>query len=241
MDWSTPIDLYCERTDASLWAEPANALTNAAFLIAAAAAFVTWRRQAERDGARANGRDLPALALIIVVLSVAVGSFIFHTVATRGAALADVIPIAIFIYGYLLLALRRFLHLSAGVAIAIVIAYAAGAQALSWLAPARALNGSVGYLPALVALIVVARTTRGPARRALELAVMLFTLSLALRTIDLDACEAFPLGTHFLWHLLNAAVLYALLRAAIRTTSTVGTSEAQSGDAGPSSVRHPRA
>jgi hypothetical protein len=224
MDWSTPIDLYCERTDASLWAEPANALTNAAFLIAAAAAFVLWRRQRARDaasdGGRANGRDLPALALIVVVVAVGLGSFAFHTVATRGAMLADVIPIAIFIYGYLLLALRRFLYLPAGVAIAIVVAYAAGAQALSWLAPGRALNGSVGYLPALVALVVVARTARGSARRALELAVMLFTLSLALRTIDLDACETFALGTHFLWHLLNAAVLYVLLRAVIKESGS---------------------
>jgi len=220
MDWSTPIDLYCERTDASLWAEPANALTNAAFLIAAAAAFVLWRRHRARDAGRANGRDLPALALIVVVVAVGLGSFTFHTVATRGAVLADVIPIAIFIYGYLLLALRRFLHLPAGLAIAIVIAYATGAQALSWLAPGRVLNGSVGYLPALVALIVVARTTRGPARRALELAVMLFTLSLALRTIDLEACETFPLGTHFLWHFLNAAVLYVLLRAVIKESGS---------------------
>ena len=111
MDWSTPIDLYCERTDASFWAEPANALTNVAFLIAAVAAFAQWRRQGECDG----GRDGPALALIGVVVAVGLGSFAFHTMATRGAMLADVIPIAIFIYGYLLLALRRFLHLSAGV------------------------------------------------------------------------------------------------------------------------------
>ena len=207
MNWSTPIDLYCERTDASFWAEPANALTNAAFLIAAAAAFLTWRR--------AGGRDWPALALIVVAAAVGLGSFTFHTVATRGAQLADVIPIAIFIYGYLLLALRRFLHLSAGVAIAIVIGYAAAAQALSALAPPRTLNGSIGYLPALVAMVVVARATRGPARRGLELAVMIFTVSLALRTIDLAACETFPVGTHFLWHLLNAVVLYVLLRTAI--------------------------
>jgi hypothetical protein len=119
-------------------------------------------------------------------------------VATRGAELGDVIPIAIFIYCYLLLALRRFLHLSASVSVAIVSGYAVGAQALSWLAPPSALNGSIGYLPALVALIVVARTTRGPARRGLELTVMIFTVSLALRTIDLAACETFPLGTHFL-------------------------------------------
>ena len=208
MDWSTPIDLYCERTDASFWAEPANALTNVAFLIAAAAAFWLWRR--------APSRDWPALALIVVVVAVGVGSFAFHTLATRGAVLADVIPIAVFIYGYLLLALRRFLGLAAGVAVAIVVAYAVGAQALSWLAPPRALNGSVGYLPALVALIVVARAAHGPARRGLELATMIFTVSLALRTIDLAACDTFPLGTHFAWHLLNAVVLYVLLRTAIK-------------------------
>lgn len=212
MDWSTPIDLYCERTDSSFWAEPANALTNAAFLIAAAAAFLLWRR--------AGGRDWPALALIVVVAVVGLGSFMFHTVATRGAMLADVIPIAIFIYGYLLLALRRFLHLSAAAAIAIVVGYAAGAQALSWLAQPRAFNGSIGYLPALVAMVAMARMTHGRARRGLELAVMIFTVSLALRTIDLAACETFSVGTHFLWHLLNAAVLYVLLRTAIKESGS---------------------
>jgi hypothetical protein len=216
MDWSTPIDLYCERTDPSFWAEPANALSNAAFLIAAAAAFWQWRRQSGSD----HSRDWPALALIVVVVAVGLGSFAFHTLATRGAVLADVIPIAVFIYGYLLLALRRFLGLAAGVAVAIVVAYAAGAQALSWLAPPGALNGSVGYLPALVALIVVARAAHGPARRGFELAAMIFTVSLALRTIDLAACDTFPLGTHFSWHLLNAVVLYVLLRTAIKEVVT---------------------
>ena len=222
MDWSSPIDLYCERTDASLWTEPANALTNAAFLIAAAAAFLLWRR--------AGGRDWPALALIVVVAVVGLGSFMFHTVATRGAMLADVIPIAIFIYGYLLLALRRFLHLSAGVAIAIVVGYAVGAQALSWLASPRALNGSIGYLPALIAMVAMARVTHGRVRHGLELAVMIFTVSLALRTIDLAACETFPVGTHFLWHLLNAAVLYVLLRTAIKESGSETAASARRGN-----------
>ena len=68
---------------------------------AAAAAFVHWRR--------GDRKDWPALALIGVVTAVGIGSFVFHTVATRGAVLADVIHIAVFIYGYLLLALRRWL------------------------------------------------------------------------------------------------------------------------------------
>jgi hypothetical protein len=211
MAWSTPIDLYCERTDASFWSEPANALTNATFLIAALAAFSSWRR--------AGGRDRPALALIVIVVAVGVGSFIFHTMATRGALLVDVIPIAVFIYAYLLLALRRFLHLSPAISVVFVVAYIAGAQALSRLAPPRAFNGSIDYLPALFALIALALFGRGPARCGLGLAAAVFAASLALRTVDLAVCDTFPLGTHFVWHVLNAAVLYVLLRTAIAETS----------------------
>jgi hypothetical protein len=208
MDWSTPLDLYCERTDASFWAEPVNALSNVAFLIAAAVAFRLWRR-GDRD-------DWRALVLIGVVAAVGIGSFVFHTVATRAAILADVIPIAIFIYGYLLLALVRFLHLKVVAAGAIVIAFAAGAQALAASAPPRLLNGSVGYLPALAALIAVALAAGEPGtRRSLRLAAAVFAVSLAFRTADIAICPEFPLGSHFVWHVLNAVVLYMLLRAAI--------------------------
>jgi Ceramidase len=208
MDWSTPLDLYCERTDASFWSEPVNAVSNAAFLIAAAAAFHLWRR-----GDRA---DWPALALIAVVAAVGVGSFVFHTVATRAAILADVIPIAVFIYGYLLLALIRFLHFRCVAAAAIVVAFAAGAQALSALAPPRLLNGSVGYLPALIALIAVALAAREErTRRGLGLAALVFAISLGFRTADMALCPELPLGTHFVWHILNAVVLFMLLRTAM--------------------------
>ncbi|MBV9968414.1 MAG: ceramidase domain-containing protein [Xanthobacteraceae bacterium] len=208
MDWSQPLDLYCERTDATFWSEPANAVSNAAFLIAAAAAFVHWRRS--------DRGDWPALALICVVAVVGIGSFTFHTVATRGAVLADVIPIAIFIYGYLLLALRRFLRLPCIAAGAIVVAYAAAAQGLSALAPPRFLNGSVGYLPALVALIVVAAAAKEEdVRRTLFVVALVFAISLTLRTVDIALCPTFPLGTHFAWHILNAMVLYILLRIAM--------------------------
>ena len=196
-----------------MWSEPVNALSNAAFLIAAVLALRLWRR--------GDREDWPALALIIVVAAVAVGSFVFHTVATRAAILADVIPIAVFIYGYLLLALVRFLHLRVIVAAAIVVAFAAGAQALSALAPPRLLNGSVGYLPALTALIAVALTAREQGmRRSLGLAALVFAISLAFRTADMAMCPQFPLGSHFVWHILNAVVLYVLLRTAITARST---------------------
>jgi hypothetical protein len=116
-DWSAPIDAYCERIDASFWSEPVNALSNAAFIAAAALAFLRWRR--------AGGADGPALYLIILVAIVGTGSFLFHTFANRWSRLADVIPIALFIYSYFFRAMRRFLGFGAAVAIVLTLAFAA--------------------------------------------------------------------------------------------------------------------
>jgi 4-amino-4-deoxy-L-arabinose transferase-like glycosyltransferase len=206
--WSEPLSIYCERADASFWAEPVNALTNLAFLVAAGAAYLAWRRSEERDRF--------ALALIGVTLAIGAGSFAFHTLATRGAVLLDVIPIAIFVYGYLLFGLRRIFCLAARPALAIVAGFAITSQAFAYALPAGTLNGSGEYLPPLAALMAVGLSARSITQRRLILSAgAIFTCSLFLRTVDREACALFPLGTHFLWHLLNAAVLYLLLRSAI--------------------------
>ncbi len=206
MDFGAALNLYCERVERGFWAEPLNALSNVGFLLAAAAAFALWRRRGGRDG--------PALALIFVTAAVGVGSFVFHTLATRGAALFDVVPIAIFILLYFFLSLRRFFGLglfasAAATALFAIFSYAFGAAV-------HGLNGSVAYLPALFALIAFAMLLwPKPPARALFVAATLFAIALLLRTIDRDVCAAFPLGTHFLWHLFNALVLWVLLRAAM--------------------------
>ncbi|MFN3656263.1 MAG: ceramidase domain-containing protein [Pseudolabrys sp.] len=206
--WTTPIDLYCERLDASFWAEPVNALTNAAFRAAAAAAFVLWRREGRGDAA--------ILALILVVVAVGLGSFAFHTLATPGAKLLDVIPIGVFIYGYFLLALRRFLKLSWPATLGLLACFIALSHGLATLVPRAVLNGSSGYFPALAALLVIGLMVRQrPAGRAMLWAAGLFTAALIMRIVDLDVCGALPVGTHFLWHIFDAAVLYAVLRGAI--------------------------
>ena len=206
--WSTPVDLYCERTDPSFWAEPLNALSNAAFLIAAAFAYRDWQRR--RD-------DIAALLLIAVTVVVGLGSFAFHTLATRGAVLLDIIPIALFIHGYLYVALRRYLGLGVVVSLVIVAAFFAFTQGLTSVLPRGLLNSSVGYLPALAAMLVVGLIVPAAAtRRALLGAAAVFAVSLTFRTIDLTVCPSIPLGTHALWHVLNAVVLSLLLRAVIQ-------------------------
>ena len=206
--WSNPIDLYCERVGPSFWAEPVNALTNVAFFVAAWAAFRLWQREGKGDRA--------ILALILVVAAVGLGSLAFHTRATRGAMLLDVVPIGVFIYGYILLALRRFLALSWPVALGLLAGFIALSSGLAVWVPRTVLDGSAGYFPALAVLFVFGWAMRGRAvGRALLVAGGVFGVSLVLRIVDLPLCGAFPLGTHFLWHILNAVVLYAVLRGAI--------------------------
>src|SRR5215472_12061663 len=97
-----PVDNYCERTSAALGAEPVNALTNVAFLIAAWAA---WRLRSKHPNPAADGILNILIAMIAVV---GIGSFLFHTVATRWAEWGDVIPILVFVVVYLWFLLSRF-------------------------------------------------------------------------------------------------------------------------------------
>ena len=47
MNWTAPLDFYCERTSAAFWAEPFNAVSNASFLVAAALLLVRLGRERE--------------------------------------------------------------------------------------------------------------------------------------------------------------------------------------------------
>ncbi|QGM98858.1 ceramidase domain-containing protein [Methylocystis parvus] len=208
MNWQEPVIDYCERLDGRFWSEPLNAVSNGAFLIAAAAAFTLLRKR--------GNTDPPAAALVAVTAVVGLGSFVFHTVATRGAMLLDVIPIAIFIYGYFLLALRRFFGLGVVAAAAVTLSFGLVSALVD--RNVSGLNGSVAYLPALAALTCFAALLwrgRPETARGLAGAAAIFLVSLTFRTVDRDICSLAPTGTHFVWHLLNACVLWLLLRTAI--------------------------
>jgi hypothetical protein len=46
-------------------------------------------------------------------------------------------------------------------------------------------------------------------------AIAVFFAAYTARSTDMPVCNDFSLGTHFLWHLLNATLLYLLVRLAI--------------------------
>src|SRR3546814_11001359 len=96
------IDIYCERLGPGLWAEPLNALTNLAFIVAGIVLVAALRRA--EPGVR---RDPAMLGLVLLLLVNRTGSGLFHNFAMAWAALADVIPVDLFILLYIYQALRR--------------------------------------------------------------------------------------------------------------------------------------
>ena len=79
----------------------------------------------------------------------------------------------------------------------------------------RYLAGSPVYLPALLVLLTLGwhHVRRAHVGRPLLLsAAAVLTLSLTARTLDPMVCSRLPIGTHFLWHLLNGVVLYLVMR-----------------------------
>lgn len=211
MDWFRYIDGYCERLAPGFWDEPLNALSNAAFLVAAGAAASYVNR---RDDAR---REPVVWALTVLVAVIGVGSFLFHTFAQFWSMLADVIPISIFIYAYLGFAIRRYLQAGWIATLVTVAGFIAVSFALDSQVPAHVLNGSVGYLPALFALFAIAAAlwrNAHPAAAAMAIAGGVLCVSLVFRTLDNALCATWPIGTHFIWHCLNATLLYLLLRVA---------------------------
>lgn len=229
MSWWDQVFRYCERgSDPSFWAEPLNAVSNAAFILAAIAAGISYTRRPCNEPAPG------VIALIVLVFIIGIGSFLFHTFATRWAAMADVIPIGIFMLSYLGYALRTYLKLNwLWVAVGLVIFVAALqiAGAIDcrpgFFSPASArgacLNGTGGYVPAFLAMMGIGAVLALKSHKAggyLLCAGLVLFASMLFRIVDLELCSETRIaggviGTHFMWHLLNAATLYLLLMAAV--------------------------
>lgn len=200
------IDLYCERTAPGLWGEPFNALSNLAFLFAA---WRLWRAGVWRDG------TWDVRLLVLLVASVGIGSGLWHFSALRWAMWADIVPILLFIAVYLLVFLRRIAGLGWPAAAGLFLLFQGVNVLVQASFPPDLFNGSIFYVPTVVMLLLMTaflKGTRRPEWRLFVAASGLLLLSIGMRSIDIAVCEYLPLGTHFLWHLLNALVLYLLVQ-----------------------------
>lgn len=223
--------LYCERgSNPALLAEPVNAASNAAFLLAALIALAVLLRKP------AHLRSADHYLLLGLVFAIGLGSLAFHLYATKGAELADTIPIGIFMLVYLGFALNRLLGVPPGWTVLLLIGFAAicgasfqlrcfnggiGFPTIHLRGTDVCMNGSVPYLPALAAMAIIGGLLRERGGRAGVLilwAAVVFAVSVALRSLDLVLCSTLSfhghaIGTHAFWHVLNAVTLFLLLLA----------------------------
>ncbi len=199
MDWTTAIDAYCERLGPGLWAEPVNLLTNLGFV---AVAIWTWRR--------AGGLTLPRV-LAAVLFAIGVGSALFHSFATPWASMADTTPIGVFILIYVYAANRYFMRWPpriAAIGAAGFVPWAVTLTPMFAALPGFSISAFYWPVPTLIALYALLLRRRWPmVARGMALGALILSVSLVFRSLDLALCGGWPLGTHFLWHLLNAAML----------------------------------
>lgn len=215
MNWYEHVDHYCERGSQAFWAEPVNALSNVSFVVAA---WAIWRLLRSHSALPRSIGFMAPLATLI-----GIGSFLFHTLATRWAQVLDVAPIGLFVLCYLASYLRWFYGLSWRWCLSGVAAFIGGAGIFIVLLGGHVPNRSGTYVPVLLLILgltAVLRFSReaGRARRWKEMATaaLVFAVALLARTIDASVCGTYTLGTHFLWHTFDGLLVYVAALALVR-------------------------
>lgn len=232
------LDSYCERAgDPSAFAEPLNFITNGFFILAAvlvgqvlyelsslqlvkeAKPTQGFSLREEDTRVRGNDKKIDLWLLGVFLFAIGIGSGLWHWKPSPTSVLLDVIPITLFMHLFLVSALRRLFALS----YMRVLGWWGGYVAITVLAqrylPSDVLHGTVLYLPTygVMLLLAVGLHRRNAALGKVFAGITLvWTLSLIARTIDLEICSRFSMGTHFIWHTLNAWVLWRLLMLLIR-------------------------
>lgn len=200
------IDLYCERLGPGIFAEPLNAVTNLAFLVAA---FLSFRRASR---AQQGCREVSLLSTLLTFVGLA--SLTFHLCATTWAAALDSNLILLFVVTFVVLFARRGLGWPWGAVLLLALAAYSATFLGAALGAVVGMSSGAHYLGFVVLALLLSCLSRlAEVRRLLWSVAALFSLSLAFRTVDLLWCPWLPIGTHFLWHLCNAGVCYLVIEA----------------------------
>jgi hypothetical protein len=214
LNWTAPIDAYCERTDPSLWSEPLNAVSNLAFLLAA---MWMWRR--------CDDRAILKL-LTLLLFAIGLGSAAWHFVAQGWASVLDTIFIAGFVLVYIYGANRHVwalpVWLAAGLT-ALFLPYVALLTPVfsSW--PFFSVSSFYWPIPLLIVIYALLLSRRAPdVSRGFSRGAALLVTSLVFRSIDSTICSAVPVGTHFIWHILNALMLVWMIEVLRRHMAVSG-------------------
>lgn len=218
----------CERHEVGLLAEPLNVLSSFAFMAVAISIYRYYKR--EEDLERKWIWDIHALTFLCFIIGV--NSIVFHAWPNPTTELMDTLAIVFFIMIYFWSVLFRIGRCNFFQATICFIAFVGFSHILVHQFP-RALNDSIGYLSSMIALIMIAvhlHLKARPSSQHFMLAAIVGVCSLFCRAIDKEICSMMPIGTHFFWHVLNATLLFILLKQIVRNVNREARLKRMAGD-----------
>jgi len=230
METSPTLHWYgiCERLGDGAFAEPLNVLSSLCFIAVAVQIYRFYHRH--EDLARKWIGDIHAMTALCFIIGL--NSTIFHSFPSPTTELLDTIPIVAFIMIFFTSVLFRIGRCNLFQAAICLTAFTGFSYFLVHQFP-EALNDSIGYLSSMIALIMVAvylYLKRRPSAQHFMMAAIIGVCSLFCRAIDREMCPMLPTGTHFMWHVLNATLLYILLRQIVRNVNREARLKRMAGD-----------
>ena len=198
------MDFYCERTNNQIFNEPINAISNIFFIIVSISLLKILRK---------NKSDKINYIQPILIFFIGVGSFLFHLKPNIITLYSDIVPIFLFSLSFILLFNRNVINISNFNSALLLILFF---TLLLFITPKlnfEILNGSEFYFANyffLTMYTIWLYFKKSDFFQLLFLGFIFFNLSILLRSIDNHICHYFSIGTHFLWHFLNAYLLKIL-------------------------------
>lgn len=213
MDWNRYIHLQCERSAPGLFGEPFNTLTGLAFFVVA---YCLWNFLQKQPA-----KPFSLKFLVIMVAMVGCGSMTYHSVSRMWAAVfADVLPIAILacVFFYMLTKHILRLHLIGGL---VLLAIFVAVNLWYRFNHGRGPDGYVSLMPSLLMMFLISIYmffTKNPSFINFSLAAITAAIAITFRIMDNYSfvCDNFPMGTHWVWHILMAVFFYLVIRETIK-------------------------
>lgn len=157
-------------------------------------------------------RNLTIQILPLILVVAGVGSMLWHGMPSLLTSFADLLPLSAFVLVSFFFLLDKFLP-NKGLAWGIFLLFIlVEIPFVFGILPS--FNGFISYVLAFIFAIFV---FVGVAKRynllpQLVPIIIVFAIALFFRTIDLTICPMFSIGTHFVWHILNAFLFYLIIR-----------------------------
>ena len=198
------MDFYCERTNEQIFNEPVNAISNIFFIIVSLSLIKILRR---------NQSNKIYYIQPILIFFIGIGSFLFHLNPNIITLYSDVIPIFLFSLSFIFFFNRDVININylnnALLFLLFFFLFLFITPKLNY----EILNGSEFYFANyffLTMYTIWLYLKKSDFFQLLLLGFIFFNLSILLRSLDNHICEYFSIGTHFLWHFLNAYLLKIL-------------------------------